>query len=65
MGCFGRRTATAVGYQNFVSQARLAKTELKVGFEPTTCDLRNRGDPSFVVNLNWIRHFFKASGIQK
>ena len=39
--------------------------ELKVGFEPTTCGSRNRGDPSFVVNLNWIRDFFGAGGIRK
>ena len=54
-----------VGYHNLASQARTAKTELKVGFEPTTCGLRNRGDPSVIVNLNEIRHFFKPGGIQK
>ena len=39
--------------------------ELEVGFEPTTCGLRNCGDPSFVVNLNWIELLFEASGIQR
>ena len=39
--------------------------ELKVGFEPTTCGLRSRGDPSWFMNLNWIGYFLKASGIQK
>jgi hypothetical protein len=46
-------------------ESELQYFELKVGFEPTTCGLRNRGDPSFVVNLKWIGHFSGVGGIQR
>ena len=63
MGRFGRRPATAAGYHNFASQARLAKTELKVGFEPTTCGLRNRCSTAELLQpiQNW--RLLERSGI--
>jgi hypothetical protein len=39
--------------------------ELEVGVEPTTCGLRNRGDPPMLMIVWFIRHFLGGSGIQR